>query len=87
MSFGVSPDIDKSVMIGSDVAVAWIDKLTGKGFANDYYLEAKSQCSGNRGSCPDPVFEVIFFLHKCFIENYIYFFQISYRKIRIQFDC
>lgn len=58
MSFGVSPDIDKSVMIGSDVAVAWIDKLTGKGFANDYFLEAKSQCSGNRGSCPDPVFEV-----------------------------
>ncbi|XP_063703594.1 protein Skeletor, isoforms B/C [Culicoides brevitarsis] len=57
MSFGVSPDVDKSVMIGSDVAVAWIDKVTGKGFANDYFLEAKSQCSGNRGSCPDPVFE------------------------------
>lgn len=59
MSFGISPDIDKSVMIGSDVAVAWIDKKSGKGFANDYYLEAKSQCSGSHGSCPDPVFEVI----------------------------
>lgn len=57
MSFGISPDIDKSVMIGSDVAVAWIDKATGKGFAHDYYLEAKSQCSGQHGSCPDPVFE------------------------------
>lgn len=40
-------------MVGADVAVAWIDKNTGKGYAEDYFLDAKSQCSGNRGSCPD----------------------------------
>lgn len=76
MSFGVSPDIDKSIMIGSDVAVAWIDKATGKGFANDYYLEAKAQCSGNRGSCPDPKFEVVYstciFIRKILLPNFIY---------------
>ena len=25
----------------------------GQGFAEDYYLDAKSQCAGGRGSCPD----------------------------------
>lgn len=53
MSFGLSPDRSKTFMVGADVAVAWIDKNTGKGYAEDYFLEAKSQCSGNRGSCPD----------------------------------
>lgn len=53
MSFGVSGDTENSLMIGGDVIVAWVNRLTGKGFAQDYYLEAKSQCSGNRGSCPD----------------------------------
>lgn len=53
MSFGISPDKSHSLMIGADVAVAWVDKDTGKGFANDYYLDAKSQCSGAHGSCPD----------------------------------
>ncbi|KAI8117583.1 isoforms D/E, Protein Skeletor, partial [Lucilia cuprina] len=53
MAFGISPDKDRSVMIGSDVAVSWVDRATGKGYAIDYYLEGKSQCSGKRGSCPD----------------------------------
>lgn len=53
MSFGVSGDVENSLMVGGDVAVAWVNRLTGKGYAQDYFLEAKSQCSGNRGSCPD----------------------------------
>lgn len=53
MSFGLSPDRSKTFMVGADVAVAWIDKNTGKGYAEDYYLDAKAQCAGNKGSCPD----------------------------------
>lgn len=53
MSFGISPKKTKTEMIGADVVVAWVDKATGKGFAQDYYLDDKSQCSGTRGSCPD----------------------------------
>ncbi|KAJ6639396.1 Protein Skeletor, isoforms D/E [Pseudolycoriella hygida] len=53
MSFGVSPDKEHTVMVGSDVAVTWVDKNTGKGYAIDYHLKDKSQCSGTRGSCPD----------------------------------
>ncbi|VEN64735.1 unnamed protein product [Callosobruchus maculatus] len=53
MSFGISGDNQKSVMVGGDVVVAWVDKDTLKGFAEDYYLDDKSQCSGPTGSCPD----------------------------------
>lgn len=53
MSFGLSPDTQKTFMVGADVAVAWIDRNTGKGYAEDYFLDAKAQCSGKRGSCPD----------------------------------
>ncbi|XP_025158316.1 protein Skeletor, isoforms B/C [Harpegnathos saltator] len=53
MSFGLSTNKEKSVMIGGDVAVAWVDKQTLQGYAIDYFLEGKSQCSGRRGSCPD----------------------------------
>ncbi|XP_028176404.1 protein Skeletor, isoforms D/E-like isoform X4 [Ostrinia furnacalis] len=53
MSFGISGDPAHSQMVGSDVAVAWVDKDTLKGYAVDYYLDAKSQCAGVRGSCPD----------------------------------
>ncbi|XP_053947479.1 protein Skeletor, isoforms D/E isoform X1 [Anastrepha ludens] len=52
MSFGVSKSPERSVMIGSDVVVAWVDKDSGKGFAVDYYLGDKSQCSGGLGVCP-----------------------------------
>lgn len=53
MAFGLSGDDRKSVMIGGDVTVAWMDKSTGQGFADDYFLDAKSQCAGGRGACPD----------------------------------
>ncbi|XP_025266940.1 protein Skeletor, isoforms B/C isoform X2 [Camponotus floridanus] len=53
MAFGISPDIEKSIMVGGDVTVAWVDKQTLQGYAIDYFLDAKSQCSGRRGSCPD----------------------------------
>lgn len=55
MSFGISGDSAHSQMVGGDVAVAWVDKNTLKGYAVDYYLDAKSQCAGVRGSCPDEV--------------------------------
>lgn len=51
MSFGVSTDHEKSLMVDGDVVVAWVNRLTGKGYAQDYFLEAKSQCSGNNLSC------------------------------------
>ena len=53
MSFGISGHDTKSQMVGGDVTVAWVDKDTLKGHARDYFLDAKSQCSGTRGSCPD----------------------------------
>ncbi|KAL1138269.1 hypothetical protein AAG570_009958, partial [Ranatra chinensis] len=53
MSFGVSGSDERSVMIGGDVVVAWVDKRTLNGYAEDYYLDAKSQCAGTSGSCPD----------------------------------
>lgn len=53
MSFGVSGNELKSEMIGGDVAVVWVDKNSLKGYADDYYLDDKSQCSGPQGSCPD----------------------------------
>ena len=27
--------------------------FSGQGYAEDYYLDAKSQCAGARGACPD----------------------------------
>lgn len=45
-------------MIGSDVVVAWVEKDTGKGFAVDYYLSDKAQCSGGLGVCPKVNIEV-----------------------------
>lgn len=53
MSFGLSGSDEHSVMVGGDVVVAWVDRNTGKGYAVDYELDDKSQCSGLRGSCPD----------------------------------
>ncbi|KAH9632939.1 hypothetical protein HF086_002761 [Spodoptera exigua] len=53
MAFGVSGDNQKTQMVGGDPTVAWVDKRTLKGYAEDYYLDAKSQCAGVRGSCPD----------------------------------
>jgi len=53
MAFGLSGDSDTSIMVGGDVTVAWMNHKTGKGYADDYYLDAKSQCAGKRGACPD----------------------------------
>ncbi|XP_076631544.1 DM13 and DOMON_DOH domain-containing protein skeletor isoform X1 [Colletes latitarsis] len=53
MSFGLSANPERSLMVGGDVVVAWVDKKTLQGYAVDYFLDAKSQCSGGRGSCPD----------------------------------
>lgn len=53
MSFGLSTDPKRSLMVGGDIVVAWVDKQSLQGYAIDYFLDAKSQCSGNRGSCPD----------------------------------
>ncbi|XP_018007875.2 uncharacterized protein LOC108665610 [Hyalella azteca] len=53
MSFGVSGSDTRSVMIGGDVVTAWLERDTGRGFAEDYFLGAKAQCQGGRGSCPD----------------------------------
>lgn len=58
MSFGLSADPKRSLMIGGDVVVAWVDKQTLQGYAVDYILDAKSQCSGTRGSCPDTRIQV-----------------------------
>ncbi|XP_012242502.2 protein Skeletor, isoforms B/C isoform X1 [Bombus impatiens] len=53
MAFGLSANPERSLMVGGDVVVAWVDKQTLQGYAVDYFLDAKSQCSGRRGSCPD----------------------------------
>lgn len=58
MSFGLSGNDNRNQMIGGDVVVAWVDKETMKGYAIDYFLQAKSQCSGPTGSCPDEKFAV-----------------------------
>ncbi|XP_063880815.1 protein Skeletor, isoforms B/C-like [Scylla paramamosain] len=53
MSFGTSGNPSRSVMVGGDVVVAWLDQASGRGEAQDYHLGAKAQCQGGRGSCPD----------------------------------
>lgn len=58
MSFGISGHPERNQMIGGDVVVAWVDRETMKGYAVDYFLQAKSQCSGPTGSCPDENFAV-----------------------------
>lgn len=72
MSFGLSGEAEKSVMIGGDVVVAWVDKQTLQGYAIDYFLNAKSQCSGGRGSCPDTRIQVrIPFSIEVFQSNFL----------------
>ncbi|KAB7495687.1 Protein Skeletor, partial [Armadillidium nasatum] len=53
MAFGISGSDTRSAMVGGDVTVAWLDQVTGSGEAVDYILNAKSQCQGGTGSCPD----------------------------------
>lgn len=60
MAFGLSANPERSAMIGGDVVVAWVNKQTLQGYAVDYFLDSKSQCSGGRGSCPDTRIQVSF---------------------------
>ncbi|KAK2712009.1 hypothetical protein QYM36_010890 [Artemia franciscana] len=53
MAFGLSGSTTSNRMVGGDVVVAWYDRLSGKGHAEDYFLAAKSQCAGETGVCPD----------------------------------
>jgi len=41
------------VMVGGDVVVSWLDQASGRGVASDYFLNAKAQCQGGQGACPD----------------------------------
>ncbi|XP_046909339.2 protein Skeletor, isoforms B/C isoform X2 [Dermatophagoides farinae] len=52
MSIGWPRDDSRSLMIGADSLVAWID-ASGKGHAKDYYISAKEPCVGQHGVCPD----------------------------------
>lgn len=72
MSFGLSGDKSRSRMVGGDVVVAWVDKDSLKGYAEDYYLDAKSQCSGGRGSCPDENIIVIYLLLSLLLKNILH---------------
>ena len=36
-----------------EISTRWPLYRSGKGYADDYYLDAKSQCAGGRGACPD----------------------------------
>ncbi|XP_071502087.1 protein Skeletor, isoforms B/C-like [Diadema antillarum] len=55
MSFGLSGSDSETQMVGSDVAVAWVDIETSMARVEDYYLSARGQCVTNTGSgaCPD----------------------------------
>ncbi len=45
LAFGLSGSDSASAMVGADVAVGWIDKDTGEGMVEDYYLTAYEQVS------------------------------------------
>ncbi|XP_043207358.1 protein Skeletor, isoforms D/E-like [Amphibalanus amphitrite] len=53
MAFGLSGHPTRSVMIGADAVVTWLDRRSGQGVAEDYFLQAKRQCSAGKGACPD----------------------------------
>ncbi|XP_033099248.1 protein Skeletor, isoforms B/C-like [Anneissia japonica] len=54
MAFGFSGSKIRSVMFGSDVAVAWMNGNTP--VVDDYYLGGYSQCSAGSGACKDESF-------------------------------
>lgn len=55
LAFGISGSDTSTSMIGSDVTVVYIDSNDNQPKAEDYYLNAYSQCTPNdgRGACPD----------------------------------
>lgn len=79
MAFGLSADPKRSLMVGGDVVVAWVDKQTLQGYAVDYFLDAKSQCSGGRGSCPDTRIQVSIRESRTIVLVWMKTFPRSYR--------
>ena len=59
MAFGLSGAASRSGMVGGDAVVTWLDRRSGEGFAEDYFLRSKRQCSGGQGACPDTKLQVI----------------------------
>ncbi|XP_072030814.1 uncharacterized protein [Amphiura filiformis] len=55
LAFGISGSVYGSQMLGADVAVGWIDKMTGEGMVEDYHLNSYEQCvvTSGSGACPD----------------------------------
>ncbi|KAK7069008.1 hypothetical protein SK128_009357 [Halocaridina rubra] len=53
MSFGISSSNEKPDMLLSDIVVAFYDKDDGSFHAVDYSVNARSQCDGTFGVCPD----------------------------------
>lgn len=80
MSFGISGHPERSQMVGGDVAVAWVNKTTLKGYSEDYYLDAKSQCAGVHGSCPDETFAVSLNFSTALARGYISIILYQYSR-------
>ena len=63
-AFGLSGAEGRTLMIGGDVTVAWLDATTGKFHADDYILSAKSQVNRSFFSPQRPATgSFSFFLH------------------------
>ncbi|XP_067929644.1 protein Skeletor, isoforms B/C-like isoform X1 [Watersipora subatra] len=52
MAFGLSGNLERAQMIGSDIVVADY-RLDSEPRAIDYYIQGYAQCSSNGGVCPD----------------------------------
>ena len=83
VAFGISGNGKKSRMVGSDVAVGWLDRSTGKGFVQDHFIDSKKSCSStNEGVCQDilspvAIIKISLGLHSGFIT----FFRLKFFKI------
>ncbi|XP_071827067.1 protein Skeletor, isoforms B/C-like [Apostichopus japonicus] len=55
LAFGISGSPTETSMVGSDVSVVWFDPSDSEPRAEDYHLNAYSQCIPNdgTGACPD----------------------------------
>lgn len=86
MSIGWGRDDTRSLMIGADAVVAWIDAL-GQGHVEDYYLSSKEPCVGTRGSCPDLKFpgatDSVTLLHAAVVNG---FRMITFKRPQLGVD-
>lgn len=57
MAFGISGSDTGTVMVGSDVTVAWIDSSTNEARADDYHLSNYAQVRNVYHLTPDFSFE------------------------------